>query len=121
MSDPIVAHVASEHSQRFALEELSYATVRLHDQSAVVSRAATEVAAGDLSPELIARLDEVSSYMSRLVAEREEYARFATFLGAARDLPGAYRLAMIGRYGQENDLTEADHAALDRLREQLRG
>ena len=74
MSDSIVAHVVSERAQRFALEELSFATVRLHDQSAVVSRVATEVAAGDLSPSLVSRLDEVSSYMSRLVAEREQYA-----------------------------------------------
>lgn len=121
MPDSIVAHVVSECAQRYALEELSFATERLHDQSAVVSRVATEVAWGDLSPSLVSRLDEVSAYMSRLVAEREEYARHAAFLGAARDLPGAYRLAMIGRYGQEDDLTKLDDAALDELREQLRG
>lgn len=120
MLDRIVAHVVSEHSQRFALGELSYATVRMHDQSAVVSQVATEVASGNLSPALVGRLDEVSSYMSRLVAEREEYARHAAFLGAARDLPGAFRLAMIGKYGQEDDITVLDDAALDELREQLR-
>lgn len=121
MTDPIVAHVVSEHAQRFALGELSFATVRLHDQSAVVSQVATEVAAGDLSPSLVSRLGEVSAYMDRLIAEREEYARHAAFLGAARDLPGAYRLAMIGRYGQEDEITVLDDAALDELRDMLRG
>ena len=58
--------------------------------------------------------------MSRLVAEREEYARHAAFLGAARDLPGAYRLAMIGKYGQEDEITPLDDAALDELRTLLR-
>lgn len=120
MDEFVTAHVVSEHSQRFALGELSYATVRMHDQSAVVSQVATEVAAGNLSPALVGRLDEVSSYMSRLVAEREEYARHAAFLGAARDLPGAYRLAMIGKYGQEDEITVLDDAALDELRTLLR-
>ena len=120
MSDPIVttAPVREEH-QREALRALSFATVRVLDQAALISQASTSVAAGEVTSSAIGRLDEVTSYMPGLIAERDEYARHAYFLGAYRDLPGAYRLAMIGRYGQEDDLTEADHEALARLREQL--
>lgn len=114
-----VAHCAPIAHQEQALAMLMSATERVLDQAATVATVANIVASGNGTMVDIARLGELSSYLDRLIQEREQYAEFAAFTGASRTFPGEYDDAL---KGCKVSAPEWDQQAdLDRLREQLAG
>lgn len=114
-----VAHCAPIQHQEQALGMLMQATERVLDQAATVATVANIVASGNGTMVDIARLGELSSYLDRLIQEREQYAEFAAFTGASRTFPGEYEDALRACKVSAPDWGQEDTIA--HLREQLAG
>lgn len=112
-------HFANVQHQRSALDMLTLASARVRTQAALVAERTAEVSNGIMGDDDMTRLADLSSYLVRLTEERQEFQRFATFLGAHKDMPHEFLSALKGEecYCEEEELGTEEELA--RLREAL--